>query len=196
MAAALVAGGMLAGSVSTAEAATITGTTSLPITYDKALTFDGTERVSFILNGDEFSDQGVLFGGNWRFNGGPDGLLSVVDNQVQPGNIHFLQPVTAAVIRSQTTPGGTTFYAYRNGNLVEEFNRFTNSEWLYFGFQDIIFDELRFLRTDGDSDPSFALNIDDIYFQVAPIPLPAGVWLLLSAVGGLGFVGRRKITAR
>jgi len=37
-----------------------------------------------------------------------------------------------------------------------------------------------------------------ISFPVAaPVPLPAGVWLLLSALGGLGFAGwrRRKAVA-
>lgn len=107
IAAALIAGAVFTTSVSTVGAATIEGTTTLPIAYDTALTFRGTGEPPFVLDGDEFADQGVLFGPNWRINSGPDRHLSVVDKQVQPGNIYFLQPVSAAVIRSQSTPSGT-----------------------------------------------------------------------------------------
>jgi hypothetical protein len=30
---------------------------------------------------------------------------------------------------------------------------------------------------------------------VAPVPLPASAWLMLSALGGLGLIGRRKTRA-
>jgi len=192
-AAALVAGGMLAASVATAGAATISFSASPGISYNRALTFNSAAQITQVLNGDEFADQGVLFGSNWYLNGGGGtGQLLPVDSQVQPGSLYFTSAVTAAVVKWNSTPGGTTFSAYLNGNLVEQLYAFTNSEWFFHGFTGILFDEIRFFRADGDSDPSFYGSIDELYFQVAPVPLPAGAWLLLSALGGLGFFGWRR----
>lgn len=43
---------------------------------------------------------------------------------------------------------------------------------------------------------TWLLNADgSLSYNVPSVPLPAAVWLLLSALGGLGVVGRRKATA-
>lgn len=49
---------------------------------------------------------------------------------------------------------------------------------------------------DNPGDNPGNVRIDDLAFEVAtdvaPIPLPAGVWLLLTSLGGLAYAGRRK----
>lgn len=48
-----------------------------------------------------------------------------------------------------------------------------------------------------DTDPSLGgYSIDDVSVTdaSAPVPLPAAAWLLLSGLGGLGFMGRRRKT--
>ena len=39
------------------------------------------------------------------------------------------------------------------------------------------------------------LAADTLTYSVAPVPLPAGVWLLLSGLAGLGVFGRRRAVA-
>ena len=46
----------------------------------------------------------------------------------------------------------------------------------------------------SDSNEGEIYQINSLTGPIPPVPLPAGVWLLLSALGGLGFAGwRRKV---
>ena len=48
-----------------------------------------------------------------------------------------------------------------------------------------------FDRVDFDSTKN-AFEFASIQATIAPVPLPAGVWMLLAAIGGFGFVAHRK----
>jgi hypothetical protein len=47
-----------------------------------------------------------------------------------------------------------------------------------------------FTSTGGFVDSSFSINV--VESVAPPVPLPAAAWLLLSGLGGLGFIGRRR----
>ena len=55
-----------------------------------------------------------------------------------------------------------------------------------------ILGQIDIANTDGSA---FLLTLDDIEFNVSPVPLPAAIWLFGTALIGLGRFGGRKKTA-
>ena len=61
------------------------------------------------------------------------------------------------------------------------------------GLQSFIGSEIRFGFTAGTGAAS---SLHEVFnFSTTPVPLPAAAWLLLSGLGGLGFIGRRREAA-
>lgn len=105
--------------------------------------------------------------------------------------IHFLAPITAAAFALVTADGGvSTFEAYFQGSLVEA--AVAASALLdpvnFYGFRDIVFDELR-IRTDSFDG---ALSVDNL--QIASVPEPGSVGLALTALGLVARLRRRATT--
>jgi hypothetical protein len=92
-------------------------------------------------------------------------------------------PLLVPLIFDTTGPGGNTRTAINgvsiDGGLLLAFSEiFNRSRSVIAMFGDI----------DADRD------IDDIVVRLDVVPLPAAVWMLLAAIGGLGLVGRRRTT--
>ena len=197
-AAALVAGGIFAASVSTASAATIidggwqtidtdTGLRWLDVTATLGLSYS---EVSSTLLG-----SGQLYDG-WRYatvyevsqlftnEGVTDGYDGYQTNATELANLTNLIGLlgktndpeewlhTIGITGTEKSIGvhwSATLYLKAKPN-PNDWYQISKSQW------------------GDDSNPSWNSGS----FLVAPVPLPAGAWLLLSALGGLGFAGWRK----
>ena len=120
------------------------------------------------------------------------GYLKNIDSASLPGSILFSSDVNAAAFSWRTIRNTqTTFSAYNNNVLVEEFTAPTNvslTSGRYFGFQDIVFDEIRLSIAHANNE----FTLDNLEF-VSAIPVPAAVWLFASGLLGLaGFAWRSK----
>ena len=78
-------------------------------------------------------------------------------------------------------------------------NSYTNSSggFVYYGFTSDLLD-ISSVVIDGTNGGTFDFSLDDFAFTnapTAPVPLPAALPLLLVALGGLGFAGRRRKAA-
>lgn len=147
----------------------------------------------------QFVSDGVDFGATYTYNNineahpaRTQGYLENIDSINQPGSIFFSSDVSAANFSWRTIRNTkTTFGAYNDNVLVEEFTAGTNislTSGRYFGFQDILFDEVRLSIADTRSKQ---FTLDNLEY-VSAIPLPAAVWLFGSGLLGLmGFARRR-----
>ena len=179
----------------------IIGASSGLTTYVELITFDEGELADLTIVTDQFQHLGVTFDppgdiqsvagypnfdGRWLNNFNVDGS-GVANN---PFSIHFEDIVTAATFALITNPGMTTFTALLDGMIVESFMAATtfDNAFNYFGFENIKFDEIQILAPGNG-----ALGIDNLAY----LPLPAPVWMLLAALSALGIVGiwrrRRKV---
>ena len=143
--------------------------------------------------------EGVTFGSSYAYNNTTDtfdalahGYLENANVANEPGSISFSADVTAANFSWRTLRNTqTTFSAFNDNVLVEEFTWGTNVSLTggrYFGFQDIVFDEIR-LSIAHTSNNGFTL--DNLEY-VSAIPLPAAVWLFGSGLFGLVALARSK----
>ena len=146
----------------------------------------------------QFLSSGVTFGPTFLYNDIntsyvplTQGYLENINISSQPGSILFSLDVTAADFSWRTLKNTTTtFSAFNNNVLVEEFTDDTNTSETsgrFFGFKDILFDEIRF--SIGHTQRGFTL--DNLEY-VSAIPVPAAVWLFGSGLLALIGFARRK----
>jgi len=149
----------------------------------------------------EFQGSGVTFGPTYTYNDSDTAYLSLTQGYLensntsnQPGSILFSVDVTAADFSWRTFKSTeTTFAAYIDNALVEEFKAGTNSalpltNGRYYGFENILFDEIRFTINDNNNR---GFTLDNLKY-VSAIPVPAAVWLFGSGLLGLIGVARRN----
>jgi len=158
---------------------------------------------------DQFAADGVTFGdgadSNFRYTQSDftdlsrnQGYLSSIITANDPGPIKFsfASGVTAVAMSWRTNEGVTTFGAYLNGTLVEEFTANTDlatgpTDGSYYGFEGITFDEIRISDViPKDSKKDQAFNLDNLQYNV--VPEPSTMLLLGSGLAGLGWYRRRR----
>ena len=135
---------------------------------------------------------GVTFGTNFEIRSNP-GFANIIGKYLDdigsgaPGPIVFDQDLKAVSFNLRTDPGTTTFQAFLDGVLVESFSAATNltNTSNFFGFQDIIFDEIRLSGA-----VSNGFNVDNLEFVT--VPEPSSVALFALGIIGLGAARRRK----
>jgi len=219
-AAAVIAGGMLAASVSTVSAAPI----------DVSVVFDLTEGI-FIPN------TSVNAPGRFEVTAeiDPTILLLQSENTINVsvsflagqslqlydftspssgsgGFREFVQLVFGPVCSCSTGGSGEMEFTGVTGNLLSNpATAYTNTsggftistDWTTVDLTDTSFGfsgieilnysyTLNFVSSKVISPITLSLYSDQVDVLIAPVPLPAGVWLLLSALGGLGFTGWRR----
>jgi hypothetical protein len=163
----------------------------------------GLDSLLNIVNFDELSfpsytgitDQSNAFGINL------DGFFYVVPgllrnclqgcvDQIHPTSIHFTENQTDAAALLVWNGGNTRRVdALLDGVFVESFtpNHILNDKY-YFGFTDFLFNEMKFYRTDTSAS---SITLYQVQFGIAPVPIPATLWLFGSALGLLGWRVRK-----
>jgi len=116
----------------------------------------------------------------------------ILSNLAGPGNLYWTGARDDAVEGTFAWTSGET-WSYANWAPGEPDNDTGSGGNGDFGY----FDGTTGLW--GDTDGSFAgfvgMGIAEVMQETTPVPLPAAAWLLLSGLGGLGFVGRRRKAA-
>ncbi|WP_300038458.1 VPLPA-CTERM sorting domain-containing protein [uncultured Roseobacter sp.] len=127
------------------------------------------------------------FSGNFRF--GDSGL-----ENLNPLSIIFTQTVSAASFASTNNNNNTTvFSAFLGDQLVEQFTTnvvrpgvaITNN---IYGFSGIFFDRIQMEVISGNR----TAGVDSIAFDIAPVPLPASLPVMLVGLGGFAVLSRRR----
>lgn len=113
------------------------------------------------------------------------------NSTVGAGPIMFTTAISDVAFTYWSNISNTTFSAYFQGGLVESFSASTNYQSegnnVYYGFTNSHFDEVRVII----SHPNKFNALDNLQFNVAAVPLPANVTLLLSGFAGL--IGLRRL---
>jgi hypothetical protein len=216
-AAALVAGGMLAGTISTASAAVVAADWLVAgdglIVRDTDTSLDwmsltATNGLSFNYVNSQLGSSGAFSG--FRFASGAEVVDFFERNfslDLSESASHPISGVAdSGIIQASLAMGNianewNSAFPYGFAGMISESHASPYEMVQYIGAMDAI--DLYGYSIYWDAvEHGHLVNQQSSYIgsylvRVTPVPLPAGVWLLLSALGGLGFAGwrRKAVTA-
>lgn len=207
----LLAGGFAA-FATTSPAATINGQSTGLVDPDGFVGF-GEVEVEGELVTDQFADFGVSFsGGVSLFNGGterpnfedPFALNFEFQEQddgsnrfivYDPLQIIFTNTVSAASFATtNNNTNSSVFTAFLGDTIVESFTTDVanptgpGNENNIYGFEGIVFDRIQYDVASG----ARTFGLDSLSFNVAAVPLPAGLPLMLLGLGSFAMLRRKK----
>ncbi|MEM7223187.1 MAG: PEP-CTERM sorting domain-containing protein [Pseudomonadota bacterium] len=159
------------------------------------LTFNEVVVPNNTIITNQYQAFGVTFGPNLVFNPQMTGFPNMVGNRlgnffpiISTFTIDFNSAMSEIAFAMVTNPGVSTFTALLDGVTVETFVAGTNfsSANNYYGFTGITFDQIR-VDVGGRNG---AMLLDSLQFTVVPEPSTFALFGL--ALGGLGFMVRRR----
>lgn len=105
-------------------------------------------------------------------------------------DIFFTEVQSAAVFNMEEAYGYVEITSLLNGEIVESFDMLTSyNTGMFYGFENSAFDQIH-VTLQGAGGDAFIDNLQ--YNVLAPIPLPATVWLFVSGLLGLAGMSRRR----
>lgn len=187
-----------------ATSATISGSSSGVANADVEIGFGEIATTGAITT--QYSDLGLSFTpGLTRLNNNPNRpnfTSPYLGNfgGANPFSMIFTNTVKDASF-AMTSNGGiqTTFTALLNGTIVESFTTAVSRPPVngnprdpnnFYGFTGLLFDEINV--SVGASGDSSIVGLDTVAFNVAAVPVPASLPLLIAGLGGLALMGRRR----
>lgn len=184
------------------QAATVANGQANIVGADQIIGFDEFDVANGVEVTDEFASLGATFSGLFQSDSGfspranTSGALLFRFSTIG-ATITFNNSVSDATFALSSNAGTGTFTSFLNGTQVETFSASlvntalpesnVNRVGNIFGFTGSLFDQITF-TTAGSSGASF----DNLAFNVAPVPLPASLPLLLAGAGAMFAVRRRK----
>lgn len=182
---------VLMATVTTSEASFINTPLVSPVT---TVTFSEVGLANGTVVTDQFSSFGVEFGslssteglyfGSGAGNPGP-GLQNFFPDTYNPFEINFETALTEAAFQMITNGYTDTFTALLNGVVVETASATTGS-WAYYGFTDIVFDQIR-VNIGGDVHSNDHMRLDNIQIGAAAVPEPTALALMAIGLVGIGY---------
>lgn len=149
---------------------------------DYTITFSEVTLPNGALLTNEYAAFGVTFSPNAYYDPQPGYFAtpSVGDFSfccgltVNPTTLAFSTPLRAVAFQFITNPDTTTFTSYLSGVPVETFTSATNFSYLWFGFQNSLFDRIDIDVPSGNH----AFLLDNMDIQTSPVPEPASLTLV------------------
>ncbi|MEQ3708321.1 MAG: VPLPA-CTERM sorting domain-containing protein [Tateyamaria sp.] len=165
------------------------------ITFDEGALADGTS-VSNQFDGVSFSAGIQINTFTYPFPNVPGRNLRNFSPIAGTFSIFFDADVTDATFSMITNTGISSFTALLDGEEVETFRGLTtvNSTLNFFGFADILFDEIRIAVGGFNS----AMLLDNLAYNVEippTVPVPASLPLMLGGLGAFGVMRARRKNA-